>query len=125
MSRSGSLETIIRSLLKFEAHGRPCSSTVLSCITMAVDRNSYLSIIVPERFRGPTPTAPDAKNSRTLEDSGTVIVPLIPWSSAGVYMAGVLGVSVLDYAPWAVFCYVGFAFAIILGYTGFGIAKRR
>lgn len=130
MSRSGALETIIRSLLKFvKRTGDLVLSTVLSCITMAVvTGNSYLSIIVPgELFkRAYADRGLDAKNlSRTLEDSGTVIVPLIPWSSAGVYMAGVLGVSVLDYAPWAVFCYVGFAFAIILGYTGFGIAKRR
>lgn len=130
MSRSGALETIIRSLLKFvKRTGDLVLSTVLSCITMAVvTGNSYLSIIVPgELFkRAYADRGLDAKNlSRTLEDSGTVVVPLIPWSSAGVYMAGVLGVSVLDYAPWAVFCYVGFAFAIILGYTGFGIAKRR
>lgn len=130
MSRSGALETIIRSLLKFvKSTGDLVLSTVLSCITMAVvTGNSYLSIIVPgELFKKAyADRGLDAKNlSRTLEDSGTVVVPLIPWSSAGVYMAGVLGVSVLDYAPWAVFCYVGFAFAIILGYTGFGIAKRR
>ncbi|SDR79367.1 transporter, NhaC family [Brevibacterium sandarakinum] len=130
MSKSGALETIIRSLLKFvKRTGDLVLSTVLSCITMAVvTGNSYLSIIVPgELFKKAyADRGLDAKNlSRTLEDSGTVVVPLIPWSSAGVYMAGVLGVSVLDYAPWAVFCYVGFAFAIILGYTGIGIAKRR
>ncbi|TSI18884.1 Na+/H+ antiporter NhaC [Brevibacterium aurantiacum] len=130
MSKSGALETIIRSLLKFvKRTGDLVLSTVLSCITMAiVTGNSYLSIIVPgELFKTAyADRGLDAKNlSRTLEDSGTVVVPLVPWSSAGVYMAGVLGVSVLDYAPWAVFCYVGFAFAIILGYTGIGIAKRR
>ncbi|MDN6378495.1 MAG: Na+/H+ antiporter NhaC [Brevibacterium aurantiacum] len=130
MSKSGALETIIRSLLKFvKRTGDLALSTVLSCITMAVvTGNSYLSIIVPgELFKKAyADRGLDAKNlSRTLEDSGTVVVPLVPWSSAGVYMAGVLGVSVLDYAPWAVFCYVGFAFAIILGYTGIGIVKRR
>ncbi|GAA1873814.1 Na+/H+ antiporter NhaC [Brevibacterium marinum] len=130
MSSSGALETIIRSLLKFvKRTGDLVLSTVVSCVTMAVvTGNSYLSIIVPgELFKQAyADRGLDAKNlSRTLEDSGTVVVPLVPWSSAGVYMAGVLGVSVLDYAPWAVFCYVGFAFAILLGYTGFGIAKRR
>ena len=33
------------------------------------------------------------------------------------------GVETLDYLPWAVLCYTGFIFAIIWGYTGFGIAK--
>lgn len=129
MSKSGALDTIIRALLRLvKSTGDLILSTVLSCITMAiVTGNSYLSIIVPgelfkDAYRG---WGLAAKNlSRTLEDSGTVVVPLIPWSSAGVYMAGVLGVSVLDYAPWAVLCYVGFVFAIILGYTGIGIAKK-
>lgn len=129
MSKSGALDTIIGALLGVvKKTGDVILSTVLSCITMAiVTGNSYLSIIVPgELFKG-TYRARNlaAKNlSRTLEDSGTVVVPLVPWSSAGVYMAGILGVSVLDYAPWAVFCYVGFVFAIILGYTNIGIAKR-
>lgn len=130
MSKSGALDTIIHALLKVvKRTGDLVLSTVASCITMAVvTGNSYLSIIVPgELFRGAyKDRGLDAKNlSRTLEDSGTVVVPLIPWSSAGVYMAGVLGVSVWTYAPWAVLCYVGFAIAIFLGYTGIGIARVR
>lgn len=128
MSKSGALDTIIRALLRLvKRTGDLILSTVLSCITMAiVTGNSYLSIIVPgELFKDAyQDRGLAAKNlSRTLEDSGTVFVPLVPWSSAGVYMAGVLGISVIDYAPWAVFCYVGFVFAILLGYAGFGISK--
>ena len=67
-----------------------------------------------------------AKNlSRTLEDSGTVLVPLIPWSSAGAYMAATLGVEVLQYLPYAVLCYSGIVMAIICACTGFGIAKLK
>lgn len=128
ITKSGSLEIIIQTLLKVvKRTGDLILSTVISCITMAlVTGNSYLSIIVPgEIFKD---TYKDkklaAKNlSRTLEDSGTVVVPLVPWSSAGVFMAGTLGVSTLSYAPWAILCYIGFIFAIILGYTGIGIAK--
>ena len=65
-----------------------------------------------------------AKNlSRTLEDSGTVIVPLIPWSAAGAYMTATLGVPTVDYLPWAILNYMGVVFAIILALTGIGIAK--
>lgn len=128
ITKSGSLEIIIQTLLKVvKRTGDLILSTVISCITMAlVTGNSYLSIIVPgEIFKD---TYKDkklaAKNlSRTLEDSGTVVVPLVPWSSAGVFMAGTLGVSTLSYAPWAILCYIGFIFAIILGYTGIGIVK--
>jgi len=65
-----------------------------------------------------------AKNlSRTLEDSGTVIVPLIPWSAAGAYMTATLGVPTVEYLPWAILNYMGVVFAIILALTGIGIAK--
>lgn len=128
MTKSGALDVIIEQLLKYvKRTGDLILSTVFSCLTMAlVTGNSYLSIIVPGEMFKDTYKMKNlaAKNlSRTLEDSGTVVVPLIPWSSAGVFMAGTLGVPTLSYAPWAVLCYVGFIFAIILGYTGIGIAK--
>lgn len=128
ITKSGSLEVIIQTLMKVvKRTGDFILTTVLSCITMAlVTGNSYLSIIVPGEIYKDSyrKNKLHAKNlSRTLEDSGTVVVPLIPWSSAGVFMAGTLGVPTLSYAPWAILCYVGFVFAIILGYTGLGIAK--
>lgn len=128
ITTAGLLDVIIQTLMKVvKRTGDLILTTVLSCITMAlVTGNSYLSIIVPgEIFKDTYKKKKlQAKNlSRTLEDSGTVVVPLIPWSSAGVFMAGTLGVSTLSYAPWAILCYIGFIFAIILGYTGIGIAE--
>ena len=61
--------------------------------------------------------------SRSLEDSITVVEPLVPWSLAGVYMTSVLGVPTVQYAPWAVLCYTGVFFAILWEFTGFGIKK--
>ena len=63
--------------------------------------------------------------SRTLEDSATVVEPIVPWTAAGVYMATTLGVPTLTYLPWAILCYTGVIFAIIWGFTGFGIAKIK
>lgn len=66
----------------------------------------------------------DTKNlSRTIEDAGTVIEPLLPWTSAGVYMATTLGVSTLDLLPWAIQCYAAIFFALIYGFSGVGIAR--
>ncbi len=47
------------------------------------------------------------------------------WTAAGIYMAGTLGVATLDYLPWAIQCYTGVIFALIYGFTGFGIAKAK
>ena len=53
-----------------------------------------------------------------------MIVPLIPWSAAGVFMAATLDVPTLSYLPWAVMNYTGFMFAILYGFSGFAIARR-
>lgn len=128
MSRAGCLEVILKAILSVaKSTGSLILATVISCITMALTTgNSYLSILIPgEMFRDAyKERGLHPKNlSRTLEDAGTVFVPLVPWSAAGAYMTATLGVETLDYLPWAILCYTGFIFAIIYGYTGIGIAK--
>ncbi|WP_257793006.1 Na+/H+ antiporter NhaC [Mannheimia granulomatis] len=62
--------------------------------------------------------------SRTLEDAGTVINPLVPWSVCGVFISSVLNVSVLDYLPYAFFCYLCLILTLIFGFTGVTISKK-
>ncbi|GAA3720826.1 MULTISPECIES: Na+/H+ antiporter NhaC [Salinicoccus] len=65
-----------------------------------------------------------AKNlSRTLEDSGTMLLPFVPWGVSGIYYWEILGVSVADYWIWAIPCYLCVVFAMINAKTGIGIAK--
>ena len=128
MSKAGCLDVVLEKILSVaKSTGALISATVGSCIVMALTTgNSYLSILIPgEMFRDAYKARGlAAKNlSRTLEDAGTVFVPLVPWSAAGAYMTATLGVETLSYLPWAVLCYTGFIFAIIWGYTGFGISK--
>ena len=128
MSRAGCLEVVLKAILSVaKTTGSLILATVISCITMALTTgNSYLSILIPgEMFRDAyKERGLHPKNlSRTLEDAGTVFVPLVPWSAAGAYMTATLGIETLDYLPWAILCYTGFIFAIIYGYTGIGIAK--
>lgn len=64
--------------------------------------------------------------SRTLEDSAAITEPLLPWTVSAVYMASVVGVPTIDYAPWAVFCYTGVVFTLLYGAfwkTGFGVKR--
>jgi Na+:H+ antiporter, NhaC family len=64
--------------------------------------------------------------SRSLEDSVTITEPLMPWTVSAVFMATTLGVPTLHYAPWAVFCYGGPAFSLLIAgawrHSGLGIA---
>jgi NhaC family Na+:H+ antiporter len=61
--------------------------------------------------------------SRTVEDTGTVTSVLVPWNSCGAYMTGVLGVSTMQYLPWAVFNYVNPLVAIGYALTGFRVER--
>ncbi|MDO4249707.1 MAG: Na+/H+ antiporter NhaC [Neisseria sp.] len=61
--------------------------------------------------------------ARTIEDSGTVINPLVPWGVYGVFLAGILGVPVVDYVPYAFFCYLSLILTLIYGFTGFTISR--
>lgn len=128
MAKAGMLDVILDEILKrVKTASGVVFSTVASCFVVAfVTGNSYLSILLPgELFRKIYVTRNlHPKNlSRTLEDSGTVIVPLIPWSAAGAYMASTLGVPTLEYLPWTIMNYLGIVFAIIWAITGFGIAR--
>jgi len=63
--------------------------------------------------------------SRSLEDSVTILEPLMPWTVSAIYMATTLGVPTLEYLPWAVFCMTGWMFSLLLAaafpYTAFGL----
>ena len=62
-------------------------------------------------------------SAKTIEDSVTVIEPILPWTAAGAYMAGTLGVATLAYMPWAVSNWIAIFFALLWAATGIGIAK--
>ncbi|TGB05329.1 Na+/H+ antiporter NhaC [Halobacillus salinus] len=81
----------------------------------------YLSILLTgEAYQDAYERAGLARKnlSRTLEDAGTVINPLVPWSVCGVFLANVLGVSVLEYLPFAFFCLLSPVLTILFGITG-------
>ena len=61
--------------------------------------------------------------SRTLEDSSTMVLPLIPWGTSGIYYAQQLNVNVNDFFIWTVPCYICAIIAVIYGFTGIGIKK--
>lgn len=52
--------------------------------------------------------------SRSIEDSVTLTEPLMPWTVSAVFMATTLGVPTVNYAPWAVFCYGGPIFSVLI-----------
>ena len=62
--------------------------------------------------------------SRTLEDAGTVINPLVPWSVCGVFISHALGVPVWAYLPYAFFCYLSLVLTLLFGWTGLTLSRK-
>jgi NhaC family Na+:H+ antiporter len=124
------LQVILDNLLKLIKNtGMLITSAALSSSVVAfITGSSFLSIIIPGELYAPAFKERNlaAKNlSRTTEDSGTVVVPLVPWSMAGIFMSGTLGVAVTDYIPWSFMCYLGIVFAVAYGFSGFAIAPKK
>lgn len=128
ISLTKSLELIVNKILKYvRSTGSLIMATIATGLTMiGVTSNGQVSILMPGEMlreayirRGLHP-----KNlGRTIEDSASIIEPILPWTAAGAYMAGTLGVETLSYLPWAILCWTGIIFATIWGFTGFGITK--
>lgn len=128
MSVANSLQIVITKFLSgvksvFGLIATTLASTLLIC---GITSNGQLSVLLPgEMFKdtykkfGLAPT----NLSRSAEDAGTVVEPILPWTAAGVYMATMLGVPTLEYLPWAFLNYTGVIFALIWGATGIGITK--
>lgn len=126
MGAAGFLERITAAILTAVkgtfslVFGTAFSSVVFNVI--AADQ--YIAIVVPGRMfreayaeRG----VPPQVLSRTLEDAGTVTSVLIPWNTCGVAQSGVLGVSVLAFAPYCVFNWVSPLMTLLVAALGFKI----
>lgn len=127
---SGSLDVILERIMKYvNGTGQLITVTAILgvIIIIVIGEASVTFLMLGGLFREEyVKRGLETKNlSRTLEDSITVVEPLVPWSLAGVYMASTLGVATVEYAPWACLCYTGVIFAILWGFTGFGIAKVK
>jgi NhaC family Na+:H+ antiporter len=129
MQATGLLSVILDRVMRFADRMWSLVLTTISAaiITAMVTGSSYLSMIIPAELLAPVFKRNQlaAKNlSRIVEESGAIIVPLIPWSMAGVYITGTIGVSTFSYLPWAVMNYVSVIILAVFGFTGFTMASR-
>ncbi|WP_102347505.1 Na+/H+ antiporter NhaC [Bacillus sp. Marseille-P3661] len=126
----GLFEVIISGLAKrLKRNGDLVAVTAASSIGVnLLTGEQYLSILLPgqtfkdlfEKFKL------HPKNlSRTLEDAGTLVNPLIPWGVSGAFFATTLGVPVLDYTPYAFFLYLSPIITILIAYLNIGIEKLK
>jgi len=128
MERTGLLAALANGILRLaRGVGGLVSATVVTCLGMNVlAPDQYLSIIVPGRMyreayrrRGLHPKL----LSRTLEDSGTLTSPLVPWNTCGAFMTTTLGVGAMTYMPYAFLNLLNPIVAIVIAFAGWNIAQ--
>ena len=132
MSASGSLELLIEKMLAAvsSVFGLIAATMAAGATTIALtSHGGVTALVIGGLFQGAyeeRDLAP-VNLSRSLEDSVTITEPLMPWTVSAVFMAGTLGVSTVEYAPWALFCYGGPVFSLLIAAlyerTGFGIRR--
>lgn len=123
LERTRSLEVILDHILQKvkKRFGIIAASTGFSMGTNLVAGDPYLSIALPGRMFAPAYRGANlsTKNlSRSVEDGGTLISPLVPWNAGGAYVAGVLGIETLVYAPFAFACWISPIIGLIWAATG-------
>ncbi len=126
MEDAGFLERLIRPVLAAaKSTGRLIASVAATCIGLnIIAGDQYVAIVMPSRiFRAEFANRGIAPRmlSRTVEDTGTVTSPLVPWNSCGAYMAGVLGIPTIAYLPYCFFNLLSPLISVIYGFTGFRI----
>lgn len=56
--------------------------------------------------------------TRSIEDCGTLLSPLIPWNMGGSFVAATLGIATLTYAPYAFACWLSPLFGLLWAILG-------
>ena len=102
------------------------AGTAIGLNVVAADQ--YIALVLPARVfkdeftkRGLAPE----NLSRAAADAGTVTSALVPWNSCGAYMAAVLGIPTIAYAPFAVFNIMSPILTVLFGYLNFKISRLR
>jgi NhaC family Na+:H+ antiporter len=129
LDRAGFLRVLMSGLLK---RIKRSASLIATTIGAGVVANmsmgeGYLSIILGGQiFKDSYEKKHLEKHmlSRCLEEGATLSTSLIPWTTSGVFITGVLGMSPLAFAPWAFFNYINPLLSIGLAYMGFGIFRQ-
>ncbi|MDO5651473.1 MAG: Na+/H+ antiporter NhaC [Moraxella sp.] len=114
----GTLNAILQKIDKFVRSrfglvGATYASTVGVGVVIG---DVYTTLVMPARlFKDKYATMGYKRTTltRSIEDCGTLLSPLIPWNMGGGFVAATLGVATLAYAPYAIACWLSPIFGLI------------
>lgn len=122
------IETLIAKIIRFlNTDGKLVATNLVSCfLGDALMGTQYLGIILPGKMLQPVYEERGIQScvqSRILEDAGTLLDCLIPWTIGATYFSATLGVSVGEYAPFVIMNWTVPIISLIYGFTGLAIYK--
>lgn len=120
----GILDVLVEKILRLVPNRRflPGATILTSLFVNFTMAEQYISIVIPgglyeEAYRKSN-LRPEML-SRALEEGGTLTSALIPWATCAAVMSGALGVSTLEYLPFAFFNLLNPLLGIVLPILGF------
>lgn len=130
IDRIDAMSIVVTRLFRF---ARTARATVLASLgaaamTNAMTSNQYAtSFIVGDAFRKryDAQGVPRRILSRSIEDYGTMLEPIVPWHPSALFMVATLGVPVSAYWQWEVLTLANLIMAPLLVVLGVGLSQRR
>lgn len=130
LEKSGVIDSLVNNVLLKVVH-KPCGlilSTMVYCYSLLlISGHQVMPIILGGRTFRPAYDRMGIQSkvlSRTLEDTCTIGVPMVPWGTSCAYMFSVLGIGIA-YIPYAFLCYIVPLFAILYACTGWFVWHKE
>lgn len=103
-------------------------ASIFTCLGLAILTNNIVSsVVVGEMYRDlyKRYNLNGVNLSRILQDCGSGIIALVPWTASGAFVIATLGLNTSEFFMWSVFNWSGPIIVIILSITGIGIIKNK
>jgi Na+:H+ antiporter, NhaC family len=129
LDRIDAMSIVVTRLFRFARSGKVTilSSLGAAAVTNAMTSNQYAtSFIVGDAFRQKYDQqgVPRWILSRSIEDYGTMIEPLVPWHPTALFMVATLGIPVSAYWKWELLTLANLAIAPLFVVLGVGQRRR-
>jgi NhaC family Na+:H+ antiporter len=130
IDRIDAMSIVVTRLFRFARSARAVvlSSLGAAAVTNAMTSNQYAtSFIVGDAFRKKYDEhgVPRRILSRSIEDYGTMLEPIVPWHPTALFMVATLGVPVAAYWKWEVLTLANLVIAPLLVVLGVGLGRTR
>ena len=124
------IDTLIKHIMKYLKKPTQLIAAALTAtaVTNLTVSNQYAtSFIIGEAFKRQFDNlkVPRKVLSRSIEDAGTMLENLVPWTPTGLFMMSTLGVSAIEYAPYQFLSIINIIIAYIFAFTGIACYKNE